>query len=314
MSETIHKVPLYGMPLLDKNHSIGKKVGAALVVGGGIGGMQAALDLAESGIKVYLVESKPSIGGVMSQLDKTFPTNDCAMCTIAPRLVSIGRHKDIEIITLSEVDKIEGEAGNFKVSLNRKARYVDESKCTGCGTCVTNCPIRYRTQPVDGDIEVRLAPETKTTVDLIIEEHRHRNGPLMLVLQSINAAFNYFPEDVLKYVSRTLDIPLIQVLRVATFYNSFSLKPRGKYIINVCMGTTCYVRGSERLMEKFGDTLKVKQDESTPDMLFTLQSVRCIGCCGLAPAAMVGDSVFGKLTTKQVPGIIQTYRGSFDHA
>ena len=78
-----------------------KKVGSALVVGGGIGGMQAALDLAESGIKVYLVDNKPSIGGVMSQLDKTFPTNDCAMCTMAPRLVEIGRHKDIEKITLS---------------------------------------------------------------------------------------------------------------------------------------------------------------------------------------------------------------------
>ncbi len=118
-----------------------KRVGAALVVGGGIGGMQAALDLAESGIKVYLAEKKASIGGVMSQLDKTFPTNDCAMCTIAPRLVSIGRHKDIDILTLSEVDKVEGDAGNFKVTLNRKARYVDESKCTGCGLCFAGCPV-----------------------------------------------------------------------------------------------------------------------------------------------------------------------------
>ena len=83
-------------------------VGAALVAGGGIGGMQAALDLAEAGIKVYLVEAKPSIGGVMARLDKTFPTNDCAMCTMAPRLVDIGRHKDIDIITLAEVDRIAG--------------------------------------------------------------------------------------------------------------------------------------------------------------------------------------------------------------
>ncbi len=81
-----------------------KKVGAAMVIGGGIGGMEAALNLAESGVKVYLVDGKPSIGGVMSQLDKTFPTNDCAMCTMAPRLVAIGRHKDIEILTLSDVE------------------------------------------------------------------------------------------------------------------------------------------------------------------------------------------------------------------
>jgi len=84
--------------MFDDNKSNGK-IGSALVVGGGIGGMQAALDLAEAGIKVYLVDNKPSIGGVMAQLDKTFPTNDCAMCTMAPRLVEIGRHKDIEIIT-----------------------------------------------------------------------------------------------------------------------------------------------------------------------------------------------------------------------
>jgi|GEM_PF-6440710 len=127
-----------------------KRVGAALVVGGGIGGMQAVLDLAEAGIKVYLVESKPAIGGVMSQLDKTFPTNECAMCTMAPRLVSIGRHKDIEVLTLTEVERIEGELGNFTVTLRRRARFVDESACTGCGSCVANCPIHFIPQPLDG--------------------------------------------------------------------------------------------------------------------------------------------------------------------
>ena len=116
-------------------------VGAALVVGGGIGGMQAALDLAGAGIKVYLVESKPAIGGVMAQLDKTFPTNDCAMCTMAPRLVEIGRHKDIEILTLSEVESIAGQAGNFTVTVKKHARFIDESRCTGCGACITECPV-----------------------------------------------------------------------------------------------------------------------------------------------------------------------------
>jgi heterodisulfide reductase subunit A len=116
------------------------KIGSALVVGGGIGGMQAALDLAASGIKVYLVEKAPAIGGIMSQLDKTFPTNDCAMCTMAPRLVEIGKHKDVEIITLSEVVSVEGEPGNFAVKVKKRPRYVDEEKCTGCGTCVTKCP------------------------------------------------------------------------------------------------------------------------------------------------------------------------------
>ena len=117
-------------------------VGAALVVGGGIGGMQAALDLADAGIKVYLVETKPAIGGVMAQLDKTFPTNDCAMCTMAPRLVELARHKDIEVIALADVEKVEGLAGDFTVTLKQRPRYVDEDKCTGCGACVLACPMR----------------------------------------------------------------------------------------------------------------------------------------------------------------------------
>ena len=116
-------------------------VGAALVVGGGVGGMQAALDLAASGIKVYVVESKPAIGGVMAQLDKTFPTNDCAMCTMAPRLVEVGRHRNIQILSLSEVERVEGTAGNFTVTVKKQARYVDESKCTGCAECTTACPV-----------------------------------------------------------------------------------------------------------------------------------------------------------------------------
>jgi len=132
------------------------KIGSTLVVGGGIGGMQAALDLAASGIKVYLVDNKPAIGGVMSQLDKTFPTNDCAMCTMSPRLVDVGRHKDIEIITLAEIKRLEGVPGNFNVTLSKKARYVDEKKCTGCGSCIEKCP-RKLPNPYNAGLDTRRA-------------------------------------------------------------------------------------------------------------------------------------------------------------
>ncbi len=114
--------------------------GSVAVVGGGIAGIQAALDLADSGFKTYLIESKPSIGGVMSQLDKTFPTNDCAMCILSPKLVETGRHPNIELLSYSDVKSISGNAGDFKVKVLRKARYVDEKKCTGCGTCTEKCP------------------------------------------------------------------------------------------------------------------------------------------------------------------------------
>jgi heterodisulfide reductase subunit A-like polyferredoxin len=118
-----------------------RKIGAALVVGGGIAGVQASLDLANSGIKVYLLERSPAIGGKMAQLDKTFPTNDCAMCIVSPKLVEAGRHLNIEIITNSELISLEGEAGHFKAQVRKYPRYVDMSKCTSCNDCTEVCPI-----------------------------------------------------------------------------------------------------------------------------------------------------------------------------
>jgi heterodisulfide reductase subunit A len=115
---------------------------AALIIGAGIAGMQAALDIADAGVKVYLVEREPSIGGHMAQLDKTFPTLDCSSCIMTPRMVEVAHHPNIELLTYSEVEWIEGEAGRFRARIRKKARGVDAAKCTGCGLCVANCPIR----------------------------------------------------------------------------------------------------------------------------------------------------------------------------
>ena len=112
-----------------------------MVVGAGIAGIQASLDLADSGYKVYLVESGTAIGGHMAQLDKTFPTNDCAMCTISPRLVAAGTHRNIEMITNAELAELSGEAGNFKARVSIKPHFVDLEKCTGCGVCAEDCPV-----------------------------------------------------------------------------------------------------------------------------------------------------------------------------
>ena len=131
-------------------------VGAVLVIGGGVAGIQASLDLADSGFKVYLLDKSPSIGGVMAQLDKTFPTNDCAMCILAPKLVGAGRHPNIQLLTYSELEEVKGSAGNFRVKVLRKPRYVDETKCTGCGLCAQHCPVEIPNE-FDEGLDVRRA-------------------------------------------------------------------------------------------------------------------------------------------------------------
>lgn len=123
---------------------------AVLVVGGGIAGIQAALEIANAGHKVYLVEREPSIGGHMAQFDKTFPTLDCASCIFTPLLSAVGQHPNIELLTYSEVEQVSGFIGNFSVKIRKKARYIDEEKCTGCGDCITNCPVRYIPQVEGG--------------------------------------------------------------------------------------------------------------------------------------------------------------------
>jgi NADH:ubiquinone oxidoreductase subunit E len=287
-----------------------KKVGAVLVVGGGIAGMQASLDLAESGFKVYLVEKDSAIGGRMVQLDKTFPTNECAMCVVSPKLVDCARHPNIEIITQAEIEKIEGEPGNFSITLNKRPRYVNENKCTGCGACALNCPVNNEIYliPEAEKVKIKLTGEITSTINCIIQEHRNKDGMLMLVLQSINAVFRYFPEDVLRYVSQELEIPLSQILRIATFYNAFSLKPKGKHVISVCRGTTCYVRGSDRILGKLNEALGIQVDETTQDSMFTLKSVRCLGCCSIAPAIMIDEKVYGHLNQKEIPKILKEYK------
>jgi heterodisulfide reductase subunit A len=116
------------------------KVGAVAVIGAGIAGIQSALDLADGGFKVYLIDSKTTLGGRMAQLDKTFPTLDCAMCIVSPKLVEASRHPNIDLILYSDVKSVSGTEGNFKLKVLKKARYVEEDKCTGCGICVDKCP------------------------------------------------------------------------------------------------------------------------------------------------------------------------------
>jgi len=152
-----------------------KPVGAVLVIGGGIAGMQASLDLADSGFKVYLVDRSPNIGGAMAQLDKTFPTNDCAMCILAPKLVETGRHHNIQIISNAEVELVEGSPGDFRVTARKRTRRVREDKCTGCGVCTQRCPIEVPDEYNKG-LKLRKAiyvkyPQAIPPTHIIDQEH-----------------------------------------------------------------------------------------------------------------------------------------------
>ena len=269
--------------------------------------MQAALDLADAGIKVYLAEKKPSIGGVMAQLDKTFPTNDCAMCTMAPRLVAVGRHKDIEIITLADVEKIEGEPGSFNVVLTKKPRFIREDKCTGCGSCIENCPVRNVIYPEPEEEEIPLSAEQLEVARKVIERYEGQQGALVPVMQDLNSEYKYLPAEVLRYISQQMGYPLSQIYRLATFYNAFSLVPKGENIIRICLGTACYVKGGAKLLKAFSRELNVEVGGTTEDLKFSLETVNCLGCCGQSPAVVVNDDIYGYVTQSRVRELIERY-------
>ena len=284
-----------------------KKVGSVLVVGAGIAGIQSSLDLANSGFKVFLLEQTPAIGGTMAQLDKTFPTNDCAMCIVSPKLVDCGRHPNIEIITNAELGKVFGKAGNFKVEVKKKPRYVDEDKCTGCAACTQNCPVSIALYPVE-KISIILKKDDKDKVDAILKEFQDKKGNLMPILQSITREYNYLPEDVLNYISQKLDISITKIYQIATFYNAFSLKPKGKYTINVCFGTACYIKGGNRILEAFERELGITMGNTTEDLMFGLETISCFGCCGQAPVVTVNEDIYGHFRVTQVPKLIKKYK------
>ena len=207
-----------------------------------------------------------------------------------------------------------GSPGNLEVTIAKQARFVDPAKCTGCGTCLDVCPVRYEVQIPDEDSRSRAAFAQATdelVVTGIIANHRGKRGNLLPVLLDINRHFNWLPRPALEKVADELQTPLSEILRVASFYNAFSLVPRGQHIINVCLGTGCFVKGSPRLLESLERELGLKHGQTTEDMLFTLEVVRCIGCCALAPAMRVGDDTFGRVTPAMIPKILKSYAESY---
>ncbi len=142
----------------------------------------------------------------------------------------------------------------------------------------------------------------------IIERYKDEKTPLMLILSDIQNEYGYIPLEVQEIVSEKTGIPVAEIYGVVTFYSYFSLKPKGKYVIGVCLGTACYVKGSQQIIDKFEELLNIKPGETTEDGLFTLDALRCIGACGIAPAVSINGKVYSKMTVSQVAEVIEAYR------
>ena len=143
----------------------------------------------------------------------------------------------------------------------------------------------------------------------VLSEVEKKRGVLIHAFQSIQKEYNYLPEDVLNDLSRKLDIPLSEVYSTASFYKHFYFKPRGRNVVCVCVGTACHVRGAAKVLEKIEESFGVKEGETTPDMSLTLETVGCVGCCGLAPVVTVNEEVVGDLNPKKVNEIIKMVEG-----
>ncbi len=157
-------------------------------------------------------------------------------------------------------------------------------------------------------MDVRKEKEKFDKLDAVIASYQHTDGPLMPVMQAAQEIFGFLPIEVQVRISEGLNIPLTEIYGVATFYSQFTLEGNGEHVISVCMGTACYVKGSEKVLDRLAQELKVKPGKTTPDGKFTLLQTRCLGCCGLAPVLMVGDDVYGRLTADEVPGILAKYK------
>lgn len=144
-------------------------------------------------------------------------------------------------------------------------------------------------------------------IDKILKKHNHKKSALIPILQDIQTEHRWLPAETLKYISEKLDIPLIDVYSLATFYKSFSLKPRGKHIVTTCCGTACHVRGGPKVLQEIQNELQISVDETTPDQKFTLETVRCLGACALGPLVVIDGKYHGQMNPKKVATTLKKY-------
>ncbi len=154
----------------------------------------------------------------------------------------------------------------------------------------------------------KLSDAAERTIMEICGRYKDEKTPLMMILSDIQNEYGYIPLEVQEIVSAQTGLSVAEIYGVVTFYSFFSLEPKGKYVIGCCLGTACYVKGAQQVIDKFSEILKIRPGQTTEDGMFTLDALRCIGACGIAPAVMISGTVYPKVTVDQVPALIEEYR------
>ncbi len=180
---------------------------------------------------------------------------------------------------------------------------LDEKLCYNMRVCCKN-----NFKKIKDVLNLKLRHDAVKLIESICDRYKNEPTPLMLVLSDIQKEYGYIPLEVQEIVSAKLGMPVSEIYGVVTFYSFFSLTPKGKYVIGVCLGTACYVKGGQNVLDKFSNLLNIKSGETTEDGLFTLDSLRCIGACGIAPAVSINGKVYSKVTVDEVARIIDSYR------
>ncbi len=145
-------------------------------------------------------------------------------------------------------------------------------------------------------------------VEQFVQQYGSKKHAVIMILQDIQDKFNYLPQDILRDLSKTIDLPLSRIYSISTYYKLFSLQPKGKHLCQVCLGTACHVKGAGKLLDRLERDLNIRPGETTEDIQFSLETVRCVGACSLAPVVMINEKVYGNVTTKMVADIIADYK------
>lgn len=161
-------------------------------------------------------------------------------------------------------------------------------------------------------IKIEISQNTRSKIEEICKSYNYEQGELINVLHKTQEYLGYLPAEAQEVIAKEMNIPTAKVYGVVSFYSFFTMIPKGRFPISICMGTACYVRGAEKILDEFKNQLGLSVGETAPDGLFSLASLRCVGACGLAPVVLVGDKVYGRLATDDVKGIIAEYKNSAD--